>query len=62
MKLSDFHALYVNLEKDENRKEALEFDFKTHNIEFNRVKAVYGKHLKDPIKSAKIGETTRCSS
>ena len=61
MKLSDFHALYVNLDKDDERKEALEFDFKTHNIEFNRVKAIYGKHLKDPIKSAKIAKQLRVS-
>jgi len=57
MKLSDFHALYINLNKDEERKEAIECDLNTHSIGFNRVAAVYGKHLKNPIKSAKIAKT-----
>tara|TARA_B100001093_G_C26670347_1_gene945913 strand:+ start:263 stop:1114 length:852 start_codon:yes stop_codon:yes gene_type:complete len=45
MKLIDIPTLYINLNKDENRKISLEKDLNKLNIEYNRVEAVYGKQL-----------------
>tara|TARA_R110000803_G_scaffold73109_5_gene136878 strand:- start:395 stop:1168 length:774 start_codon:yes stop_codon:yes gene_type:complete len=57
MKLSDFHTLYINLEKDEERMKAVEGDLKSYKIDFNRINAVWGKRLNEEdyrLKIAKI--------
>lgn len=45
MKLIDIPTLYINLDKDENRKISLEKDLNRLNMKYNRVEAVYGKQL-----------------
>ena len=56
MKISDIHTLYINLDKDVERLKTIESDLKKHNIKFDKVKAVYGKRLKEEeycLKTAK---------
>jgi len=45
MKLIDLPTLYINLEKDKNRKISIEKDLNKLNMSYNRVNAVYGKYL-----------------
>lgn len=45
MKLVDIPTLYINLDKDLNRKISLEKDLNKLNMEYNRIEAVYGKRL-----------------
>ena len=45
MRLVDIPALYINLNKDVNRKISLEKDLNKLNMKYNRIEAVYGKEL-----------------
>ena len=45
MRLVDIPALYINLNKDVNRKVSLEKDLNKLNMKYNRIEAVYGKEL-----------------
>ena len=45
MRLIDFPTLYINLDKDVNRKISLEKDLNKLDMNYHRVEAVYGKRL-----------------
>ena len=45
MKLLDIPTLYINLEKDLNRKISIEKDLNKLKMRYNRINAVYGKNL-----------------
>src|SRR3990167_965362 len=48
-------VLYINLDRDKDRKKYMEFQFQEYNIKTERVSAVYGKNLKS-LKHSSPGE------
>ena len=54
MKLTDIPVLYINLDRDTNRKKILEKDLKKLGMNYQRISAVYGKNLRNASYRNKI--------
>ena len=47
MKLIDIPVLYINLEKDKERRELLNSNLSRLGYNYHRINGIYGKHLYD---------------
>ena len=56
MKLEDYHTLYINLAKDEDRKKTVEEDLTKYKINYTRIEAIYGKRLVEEEYREKISK------